>query len=44
MLKTLQYGTQTDVILDTKYDYTATFVNSNRYIVVAISTQNLSCL
>ena len=33
-----------DVTIDTKYDYTATFINSNRYIVVVISTQNLSCL
>ena len=30
-----------DVTIDTKCDYTAAFVNNNRYTAVAISTQNL---
>ena len=43
-LKMLQYSTKIDVTIDTKCDYTAAFVNNNRYIVVAISTQNLQLL
>ena len=34
------YSTKIDVTIDTKCDYTAAFVNNNRYIVVAISFVN----
>ena len=29
----LQYGTKTGVIADTKYDYTALIVNTNKHII-----------